>query len=97
MGYNVAPTAEVPNVVGTASEHVRPLKMSKPRGLGLERRVRARQGLIFYYSALCALVSMQAIVAAVEAGSCATGRGKHGDSLVCPLLPGAGKGSQSEH
>lgn len=74
--YNIPPTAEVHDAVGTASEYFGPLKMSKPRDLGLERRVRVRQGLIFCWGVLFALVFVLAVVAAVVAGSIAARREK---------------------
>lgn len=64
VSYSIPPTTEVHGAVGTASENVGPPAMSKPRNLGLIRRVRVRQSLIFCWSALFALVSVLAIVAA---------------------------------
>ena len=78
--YSIPPTAEVHDAVGTASEHVGPPEMSKPTNLGLGRRVRMRKGLIFCWSALFALVSVLAIVAAGVAGSIAARRGKNMDA-----------------
>ena len=76
ISYNIPPTAEVHDAVGTASEYVGPLKISKPRYLGLGRRVRVRQGLIFCWGVLFALVFVLAVVAAVVAGSIAVRREK---------------------
>ena len=76
VSYNIRPTAEVPDAVGTASEYVGPLKISKPRYLGLGRRVRVRQGLIFCWAVFFALVFVLAIVAAIVAGSIAARREK---------------------
>ena len=80
ISCSTPPTAEVHDAVGTASEHVEPLEMSKSRNLGLGRRVRVRQSPIFCWSALFALVSVLAIVAAGVAGSIAARRGKHIDA-----------------
>ena len=74
--YNIQPTAEVRNAVGTASEYVGPLKISTPRNLGLGRRVPVRQGLILCWGVLFALVFVLAIVAAAVAGSIAARREK---------------------
>lgn len=57
VSYSIPPTAEVHGAVGTASEHVGPPEMSKPRNLGLVRRVRVRQSLIFCWRAPCSLLS----------------------------------------
>lgn len=80
VSYSIPPTAEVHGAVGTASEHVGPPEMSKPRNLGLIRRVQVRQSLIFCWTALFALVSVLAIVAAGVAGSIAARRGKNMDA-----------------
>ena len=74
--HNIPPTAKVQDAVGTASEYIGPVKMLKPRNLGLGRRVRVRQGVIFCWGVLFALVSVLAVVVAVVVGSIAARREK---------------------
>ena len=80
--YNIPPTAEVHNAVDTTWENIGPPKLSKRRNLGLGRRVRVRQGLIFCWGVLFAIVSVLAVVAAVVAGSIAARREKQIDTWL---------------
>ena len=86
VSYNIRRTAEVHDAVGTAGGYVGPLKTSKSRNLGLGRRVRVPQGLIFCWGVLSALVFVLAVVAAVVAGSIAARREKQIETWFFPPL-----------
>ena len=77
--YN-PPNPVVHPSAGTLDQYIQKQEMLKPKNLSRGRRVQVRQESIFCWSAILALISSLAIVAAGVAGSAAVRRGRNFDT-----------------